>query len=73
MQGLREGGRKNIASLVGICTTVRTNSNDRGIRVLAIGTLDIPCGPFAVNYKLGLKSGQGGKKSILTNWHLKVH
>ena len=51
LQGLSEGGRKNIASFVGICTAVRTDGNDRGIRVLAVGTLDIPCGPFAVNYK----------------------
>jgi hypothetical protein len=62
LQGLSEGGRKNIASFVGICTTVRTDSNDRGVRVLAIGTLDIPCGTFAVNYRLGLKFGQGSKK-----------
>ena len=51
LQGLSEGGGKNIASFVGICTTVGTDCNNRGVRVLAVGTLDIPCGTFAVNYK----------------------
>ena len=50
--GLSQGrGCKNIASFVGICTTVGTDCNNRGVRVLAVGTLDIPCGTFAVNYK----------------------
>lgn len=59
LQGLSEGGRKNIAGFVGICTTVCTDSNDRGIRVLAIGTLDIPCGPFAINCRLVFKIRTG--------------
>lgn len=51
LKRLSKGGRKNIASFVGVCTTVRTDSNDRGVRVFAVGTLDISCGPFSVNYK----------------------